>query len=859
MPRKISPALKEISNVKKETRPTPTRDTSLLSPPGSPDSLTPQNILQLQRTVGNRAVGRLLHLQAASATSAQSILPLQGKFKRYDGLKGVSFTIWLDLETKVRYMLQDTVTAENGKILFYRVVPILKRTATPIAIRAQFPGSMVYERIDKREQTSTIKSKGERDETPDVEEESPTKSTPSSSNLKRRHSDSSSDDSTPKKSVGKKKMPVLKGSKPLLYSLESAKKGLKGEGLRVGKLTSDLTTNVMVVPIAPGEQRSFPVDEGEKPKLGEMVYTPNIVVIKTILMGDTDRPPTQFKNQERHTVAWTLARNGIMNLAGSTVFEVITYFMHALESLKVFLKESDAGEEAVRVFKMVMSRQNDVLVQANSGKVPLTVWQSLIANLIKVYLQVYQLTSVATFKEGKSKGSGEGHAMARLRKDEAAVQSKDEVRDISDISDDAETLIDLISKPEVLGIQEYAFAVHHWIELLQLNFPHLMSTHGDEVVNPLLSKAIASTHREILKKDKVPNYTKIKTIRDLLQHFHYKADTKAVQQGDTDKRQIVRGGLSLPDVTVRGLTTNFTASVALMPLDAPVLVGEKIEREQEKVKTIQVDAYKANQVMIRFIALSNQDRPKTKFKKTQRSHTVAWTLVRHHILSFANKNVPVMLAMLKRTLTRLCDDIHDSKGKKLAENALVTLKKYESETLPLYNWEHLLSWLLARYGVVYQVAESSAYTSPTDGTRPKGHGESGAMRVLRDNNFTLEAEEAWHSPPDKVATQAVKLFDAFVTDDLTKENVLTAYHHWCEALQDTFPLVWEYGSDELVKALKQTLVTDEDETIADLLQPPPPPKKKAPVKKRTTVKKTSISTSTKTKKKQRTKTSKTKK
>jgi hypothetical protein len=769
--------------------------------PSSIGHLTPEGILQLQRTVGNRAVGRLLQVSDTPPVSHQP--PIQGLFKRYS-LQKPKMTIWVDQDTDIRYMLDETVTSDKGDVLFYWVVPMLDRNADAIAIRAVSLGGRIYEKLTGVERRKVIKTDGKREETKDVMEEVDTSvpvstsKSPPKKNLKRKLSD------TAIEVVPKKERKRVIENTP-----EESEKTLKKEkNVRPGKLKSNLGVLVTLVPKESGKEGTFmpDIEEGKPlptPKSGEYRFTPAQVVVNYIAMGNMDRPPTQFKNQERHTVAWTLARNGVKNLQGRTVSEVITYFQGALGALRLFIERSEATNEAKTIYAMVVNQRYNFLEIAQSGTVPLTVWADMLSRLIRLYMQAYQLSSSSTFKLGKSEGSGEGHAMNRLRKDETAIKEKDKPRDIDTISEDAQTLLDVVAKSKVLGMPEYAFSIHHWIELLQLNFPYLMSTYGHKIVAPLLESEIDPLHKTQLKKEKVKG---VKSHSDLLKHFGYGVSRKDTRQGNTSIKLVKRGGLTIPTVDLRGLTTDFTANVMVAPLLFSTSVMRITQIEGSTPVKIQMDAYAAENIGVKAIFLSDQDRPKTKFKKTQRSHTVAWTLVRHHIMSFADKPISILMAMLERNFTGLRKDITDAKGKTLVAKAREMIKIQKGTLLTPGEWQECMSTLVRWYAICYQVAESSTFTHPTE-KRPKGHGEAPAMVLLRHNEMTLENEEKLLDPVEEVAEKAAKLFDGYITDDLDEDDIVHAFNHWKEAISESFPLIWKFCHAELEKVMKKRYVT----------------------------------------------------
>jgi hypothetical protein len=447
--------------------------------------------------------------------------------------------------------------------------------------------------------------------------------------------------------------------------------------------------------------------------------------------------------------------------------------------------------------------------------VPISIWQLLISNLIKIYLQAYQLNSSATIKSGDSVGDKEASHMRTLENANTLAGKKGKITDFKPLSEAAWGLIDLEGDPEVMSIEDYYFSIQHLVSLLKLKFPHLMHSYQAEMLAPIVKKPLTDDHQDYMI---VMGYNDVKTVGQMLDLYEFDIKSKALEGFKFVGRDVKKDDFTLPTISTYGVATQFNAHVALVPGEnttAPkVGSGRTSQLMGGALLKTTVNAYGPEELDVRSIAISNVDRPQTKFKTVQRSHTVAWTLVRHHIMSHADKPLTTLLQMMIRNLGTLKSDISYKAGEKFATTAVGILEQNAKKKLAVHEWEALVSRFVVWYAIAYQIADSSAYDT---GKKATGHGESSAMRVLRENEYSLESDGELLDKESVIVEKAAKLFDAFVVNDLKVKHIKKAYRHWQDALEDGFPHLWSRLESKFKQELLDTEITKKGKTLDDFM------------------------------------------
>jgi hypothetical protein len=91
------------------------------------------------------------------------------------------------------------------------------------------------------------------------------------------------------------------------------------------------------------------------------------------------------------------------------------------------------------------------------------------------------------------------------------------------------------------------------------------------------------------------------------------------------------------------------------------------------------------------------------------------------------------------------------------------------------------------------------------------------MRVLRENEYSLESEEGLLDKEAVIVEKAAKLFDAFVVNDLKVKHIKKAYQHWQDALEDGFPRLWVLLESKFKQELLDTEITKKGKTLDDFM------------------------------------------
>jgi hypothetical protein len=582
----------------------------------------------------------------------------------------------------------------------------------------------------------------------------------------------------------------FEGTSTLLSSPDAGREAMN-EFISVSKITSDLTAQVVVAPIASGS-------------LGvhEVTFPPQNIMVIEIRLGDLDRPATQFDNQESHTVAWTLVRHAIMRLAGRPLKELLAYFKLVFAEIEPFL----TLDEAQRLHQGLKIDQ--VMTSMLTTALPIDIWQKLLSKMIPTYLQLYQLSTAATYKRGKALGHGEAHAMQRLKELDQSHTLDD--KQLNGVRKDLQKLLDVQFRLQSLGVSQYAFAVNHWMDAIKITFPRLFAKWGDALFGPILDKKLTKSFlNEITAEDVV-------TVRDLLEYEGY---SEAVGVLSPAMSTTTTTTTTTTPSSSSQLRSNFVANVTLSPaisLSSLALATDDFPSTSSSSSSIFMPVYALNQMSIDGIQLSDKDRPKTKFISHQKSHTVAWTLIRHHMMSFSEQSLEGLYQALIEYFLELKADVSHEEGQEIINQSLKQLILHQKSKLPIHVWQQIISDLLRRYFIAYQIAESSAYINPTEMDRAQGHGEASHMLVLRQTEYYWASNQATPYKEERIINAAISLYDAYITNTLNREQVIRSYRHLIRALTHTFPIVMKVLGGKIQAVLLERKV-GKDTRLGDLL------------------------------------------
>lgn len=715
---------------------------------------------------------RLGHVVTPERIRAAPV-PSEGRVQRAYQYEGNVFDpSWVDTATGIRYRFDRNGPSPDDVYVRYIWVKPETGGGPSVAIRLLDPTRQLWDRLPDRERKE-LDEQAWRERTPDVVEE-------------------------PESPEAPVKKPRFQQEDAEPYPVEMAEVGLS-EAYKLSKLKSSYTAHATVLPLSAGQEVSH-----ETLGLTEQRYLPSQVWVRSIVVSDEDRPETRFEDQESHTVAWTLVRKATMALAPRTASELLEHFEVAFENLSPLVELPEAQ------LLLRAATAGGILTAARGGRMPLDRWQELISNLVQHYAQVYQMSTAATYRRGRAKGHGEATAMQKLQDDEDKVQGNRKTRSIKTMAQDAAKLLDVQFRLNSLGLREYAFAVRHWIDALATRFPRLMAKHGDALVKPMLDKKLAPSFK------KAVNDPGVETVRDLMDYFEY--ETRASGPGSRSGGIEVLGGIEVTEPNLGRLGSSFVSNIELVPKTT----GEEVENYPVEVggekRTIPVRAYAADQLEVGEVSLGDNDRPKTKFLTAQKSHTVAWTLVRHQMASFRGSSLGELLGFLRESFASLADDVSIEDGRAIVDQARGLLEKWHDKKIAMHDWQSLVSSLVRLYFIAYQVSESASYVTPTDLGRALGHGEASHMKVLRRNEFSLQAGGGLADSTQRVTQAALKLMDAYKTSTLGSAEIVNVFVHWRGAMRRGFPELMAAGGSAIEGALLNLQATSNGMTFRQVIE-----------------------------------------
>lgn len=791
------------SQPKSPTSPTLPKGTPPTAVPIDPQRLTPAGVLQLQRTLGNRAVGNLLRRiegpPSPSPHASTDQPPLQRVFNfigtRNEIASGpiqqggnapsvITSWGWVDTDTNTVYIWKQGL----------KMGPLIEGTGIPAFVMVMRTDGFTLFIEPTNKEGKVWKVVGNEDEElkkirlnqipyeREKKQPRPTMTPSDSMDLTMEEEDPGTTSFT-------------KGTPSQPNYEEKFEKQVESKGYRNIRLEHDLTTQMHLIPLKQGQGIGMGNNNNtsSKSEPSDYVYTAAQIGVANVLIGDTDRTqvgthlePPKGKSvtpQGKHTVAWALVRRSIMGLGGRTAADVLDHFVSAFALLKPLTQNSK--EAQLHWVRINYPTSLDQLVNAT---LPIDQWQQVLSEIVHTYTQLYHLSEGALFK-GSSTQRGESPAVtmfaaneSRLAQGKSLINSKGEL---------AEHALKLLELSDSLPWRSYAFATHHWIDALVLTYPHVMQSYGKAITDGFLNKKVSGKG--------VPKG--VKTIRQLVTHFKYPLPDFA----KTEMPVSIKGELSLTPFTLQDLKADFVANVAIIPIKEGQGMDYSVT-EGTNVSTIKVRGYTVDDLVIQTMQLSDNDRPPTKFLDSQKSHTVAWTLVRHDLFAYAQGPLSTLLAFLQKSFTHLEGDSGTDEGVKLAQHATLQLANYDTKRFALHDWQQYVSILVKWYAHAYQQAKSASFADPSTLGRALSHGEGPHMAALRRNETSLVNNRNLIDTPQRVVKAAVALFDLCIpkTKNLNQSletNFMNAYDHWKDLLTHTYPEVLKVGWSSIYDGL----------------------------------------------------------
>ncbi len=452
-------------------------------------------------------------------------------------------------------------------------------------------------------------------------------------------------------------------------------------------------------------------------------------------------------------------------------------------------------------------------------RAPLETWISLATRLTRAYVMAYQKSQSATYNK-KAKGRSEATHMARLTQAEQALAE----HGVVDAADVATAAIGLLDVNLTIDSVDYWVAVHHWFELLSLAFPNVIEAHGPTI----WAKTFAA----------VTPAWKRNTGHESMAEFLGEQPKHGYSKATPAKGSEI------------GRFTGLTSNVSLSPAkDAQAIpTDDKVEEEMYTLDQLEIDDMQLG-----------EERPPTRYRTKQRSHTTAWTLARASMLSFVRRPLADLHDYLRHTIEHLIDDLpshiedharvralqgarteedeelaaldeapdEQAPAKELseeerlaaiaadaeaettetteesfsqratAERLLATVRELPARrTTTLSAWYRLMSELVVETMRLYQLSTSATYSTGEE--KPAGHAEADSMATLRRSEQHLINHGYLAHPKGDIIDKAVKLLDvAFGNPTLTWKSYARAVIHWQECLWNAFPNIMRAGAPQI--------------------------------------------------------------
>ncbi|HJX28415.1 MAG TPA: hypothetical protein VJ885_10910, partial [Thermoanaerobaculia bacterium] len=489
-------------------------------------------------------------------------------------------------------------------------------------------------------------------------------------------------------------------------------------GVKKEKKPSAFTARVLVQP----------VEDPDRMEISNGYSAGQLEILEVRVSNE--RPPTRFEPfQESHTTAWTLIRAALASFTGRSLADLLDFLSHGLDDLT-----SDAEtEQAARTIAATALPEAGYLASLRNENLPIQLWIDLVSQIMWAYEVAYHKSAAAAYKNGDPGNRGEHDAMSHLREVEAELW-KDNPDDIDELYKkykfkgdkraskltarvkrrkrifktlDPSALSDIVDLIDVtfnasLPPRQYARAVRHWFELLWLAFPKVMAKVGDRVAAYFLDQELPDSAarwllEELQAKQEQENQKQEEENSEI-------QEDSGLQEDDPDERDIEvdndievdedievessddeehepaktgrdligaleQPGYGLPkkmpkmENVLKGADeTSLNAQVRLNPVGEPRGSGHS-------------EQYLLDELAIRFIRVG-EERPPTRFS-SQRSHTVAWTLMRASVLGFSGQPLANLYAFVRHGLEELRDDLGETwQGD--ADKALETLRTASS-------------------------------------------------------------------------------------------------------------------------------------------------------------------------------------
>jgi len=517
-----------------------------------------------------------------------------------------------------------------------------------------------------------------------------------------------------------------------------------------------------------------------------------------------DRARTKFgkEGQRSHTVAWTLLRAAIEHMHNQplNVFaEMVEHFFNK----SMLPNDATAQTAAQAVAEKVNSGITAIKTVGRAAEI--SYWQTQISDLLTQMVRYNQLSEAASYADGLASGHGESGHMFSLREADKKLEagsnlSADELEEVKTAA------IHMFDAKKSLPPQVLAEVLHHWVNDLHLAFPSLMRTHHADMVNSFVAKL----------------HLDAAAVNNIKTSFNtsYGTNPDAVPASITGKEiaPVFTNATQPLNLSLNANQSTFVANVAVAPVARGVQADMQINQRGAAAKTVRMDMLPVASITIVRLLVAD-DRPATRFG-LQRSHTVAWTLIRNHLMNFSGKPVMDLLKFITDEMAVLKGDIErQDQNPNIRFDATAAAVKLEADlhvtagsSYPLHEWQAGLSQLVESYITLYQLSKSAAYAKNSS----PGQGESKAMKKLGVadayiRNYPANAVNYMNTNMRELSSRAVKLMDVVVANStLMPENWNIAITHGLKLLSEYFPALMAYRPfEDAIKAALSVVQVDE--------------------------------------------------
>lgn len=503
-----------------------------------------------------------------------------------------------------------------------------------------------------------------------------------------------------------------------------------------------------------------------------------------------DRMATQYLDrQERHTVAFTLERAYLERaLTDRSVTDAVNYLTSDIRQSQNYRPGSDARG----YFDNLVERADALAGELTAAplQVPprLTIesWNGKLHDLIRLRMQIQQMSGTGAFRHGKAVGRDEAGAMRWLfdLDAKAAAGTLLTPGDVAKARNEAAKLVDL--GPSVLAAPVLAHAVQHWEHAIATVFPSL----HDALRRPAAVGAAplpSTIFDDVLDCPYTPMSLGIRT----------QMTVRAVVEAHPDAAVAPPARSQVPaynqmEAAPVGLRSTFTVHVNVRLAPRGTVFG----RPQLYDGPPHVRRARAERAEIIGLEAS-KGRSETKFGLEQKSHTVPWSLLREVLESMSGYTVQDVLIWVAAELAHLVEDV-DPRAKpgtvqariELLESAQRLLMTAYDAVLSAPEWNAVVGELLRLYVMAHQVSGSTTHAAPTDvGNRPSSHGEATHLDSLRSHEQVLADGAGNRVDQARLASAFDGLFDVYARGDalLTTVQLARATRFYLRALAQAYP------------------------------------------------------------------------